>query len=175
VRLINAEHELSAGRFDLVLCCDVIEHVVDDAGLLKALRASFLAENGCLIVTVPAFQTLFSAHDVALKHHRRYSLGELEALLARVKFDVLGSGYLFGSLLPIRAAGKLFERRAAQEVPGDAVGLGRWQGGPVVTRIAEAVLSTDNKLLLSLAALGVKLPGLSAWAACVPSRTLAVS
>jgi SAM-dependent methyltransferase len=169
IALIAREQEMPARRFDLVLCCDVIEHVSDDAELLETVRRSFLAPGGRLIVTVPAFQSLFSAHDVALKHHRRYSLGQLENVLDRSGFEVLGSGYLFGSLLPVRAVGKLFERRSASPPSDEAVGLGRWSGGTVPTRIAGAMLSADNSVLLSLAALGIKLPGLSAWAVSAPS------
>jgi hypothetical protein len=69
--------------------------------------------------------------------------------------------------LPVRAAGKLFEK--AQEAAVDeSIGLGRWRSGRAVTRAAEAVLSIDNALLLSFAELGVKLPGLSAWAVAAP-------
>ena len=168
ISLIRREQDLPAARFDLALCCDVIEHVSDDQALLSTLRRKFLASTGRLVVTVPAFQALFSAHDVALKHFRRYSLGELERAVRGAGFRVLGSGYLFASLLPVRAASKLFERRSS-EVPSDeSVGLGRWRGNPLVTRTAEAVLSTDNALLLSLATLGLKVPGLSVWAACTP-------
>lgn len=169
VALTRSEQELPHDPFDLVLCCDVIEHVGDDQGLLSTLRRNFLTSTGRLVVTVPAFQALYSAHDVALKHHRRYSLGALERVLRSAGFEVLGSGYLFGSLLPIRAAGKLFERRSDQATSDESVGLARWRGGPFVTRATEAILASDNALLLSFAALGLKLPGLSAWAACAPS------
>jgi SAM-dependent methyltransferase len=171
VGLIRREQDLPATRFDLALCCDVIEHVSDDQALLSTLRRKFLASTGRLVVTVPAFQALFSAHDVALKHFRRYSLGELERAVRGAGFEVLGSGYLFASLLPVRAAGKLFERRVSEVPSDDSVGLGRWRGSPLVTRTAEAVLATDNALLLSLAKVGLKLPGLSVWAACAPLPT----
>jgi SAM-dependent methyltransferase len=169
IALIRREEDIPNHAFDLVLCCDVIEHVGDDEGLLSTLRRNFLSTSGRLVVTVPAFQALFSAHDVALKHHRRYSLGALEHVLRNSGFEVLGSGYLFGSLLPIRAAKKLLERRSQEPPTDESIGLGHWRGGPVVTRATEALLATDNALLLSFAALGLKLPGLSVWAACAPS------
>lgn len=168
VTLTNREADLPSQTFDLILCCDVIEHVGDDRALLSTLRRNFLATTGRLVVTVPAFQALFSAHDVALKHYRRYSLGELESVLESAEFEVLGSGYLFGSLLPIRAAGKLFERPKSQVPSDESIGAGGWRGGPLVTRAAEAFLVTDNALLMAFAALGLKLPGLSVWAACAP-------
>jgi SAM-dependent methyltransferase len=168
ITLTNREADLPTQTFDLILCCDVIEHVSEDRELLSTLRRDFLATSGRLIVTVPAFQALFSAHDVALRHYRRYSLGELERVLESAEFEVLGSGYLFGSLLPIRAAAKLFERPKSQVPSDESIGAGGWRRGAFVTRTAEAVLATDNALLMSFAALGLKLPGLSVWAACAP-------
>jgi hypothetical protein len=168
IDLVHREQDLPDGRCDLALCCDVIEHVADDQSLLSKLRRSFLVSTGLLVVTVPAFQALFSAHDVALKHFRRYSLGELERAVQGAGYELLGSGYLFGSLLPLRAASKLFARSSQEATSDESLGLGRWRGGRFATRAAEAVLSTDNALLLSFAALGLKVPGLSAWAACAP-------
>ena len=61
------------GRFDLITVLDVIEHVVDDAAFLDEDVLPRLAPDGLLVVSVPAHQALFCAHDVALGHHRRYS------------------------------------------------------------------------------------------------------
>jgi hypothetical protein len=49
---------------------------------------------------------------------------------------------------------------------GDEFGIGAWLGSPRLTRTVEAVLNLDNSTLLGLAKLGIKLPGLSAWALC---------
>ena len=49
-------------RFDMVAALDVIEHVEDDAASVGSL-ASCLREGGWLLLTVPAFQWMFSAHD----------------------------------------------------------------------------------------------------------------
>ena len=166
VALYSDERELRGRRFDVVLCLDVVEHVPDDAALLELIKRSFLADGGRLIVTVPAFQALFSTHDVALKHFRRYSLRQLENVLRRVDLEILGSGYLFSSLLPARVLGKLLERGAPTESSAASVGIGSWNGGPLTSRVVETVLSADNALLLSLSTLGVKVPGLSVWAAC---------
>ena len=73
-----------------------------------------LGPDGVLIVSVPAYQALFSAHDEALAHHRRYSPRQLRALLAP-RFEIVARGGLFASLLPARAAGS---RETAGGVPG---------------------------------------------------------
>src|SRR4030095_9935198 len=91
------------GTFDLVLLLDVIEHVEDDAGFLDGSIVPHLAPGGVLIVSVPAYQGLYSSHDDALAHHRRYSPGRLRAVL-EPRLDVAARGGLFASLLPLRGA-----------------------------------------------------------------------
>jgi SAM-dependent methyltransferase len=57
--------------FDLITCLDVLEHVPDDVRALRELRR--VARPGAaLVVTVPAYQALWSAHDEANLHYRRY-------------------------------------------------------------------------------------------------------
>jgi SAM-dependent methyltransferase len=65
-----------AGEADVVLLNDVIEHVPDDRALLEPLAAR-LRPGSLLIVTVPADMRLWSPHDVALGHYRRYDLAML--------------------------------------------------------------------------------------------------
>src|SRR5664280_2081094 len=62
-----------AGAFDGVLMLDVIEHLEDDLTFLRDVVASNVAEDGWVLVSVPAHQLLFSSHDASLKHYRRYS------------------------------------------------------------------------------------------------------
>lgn len=70
----------SSERFDAALSCDVLEHVADDrtavAELLRVLRP-----GGCAVLTVPAHQFLWSEHDEALAHRRRYSARQLRSLV----------------------------------------------------------------------------------------------
>src|SRR5579859_2349667 len=60
------------GTFDLVTCLDVIEHTPDDRAALAELRR-VTRPGGWLLVTVPSYQALWSLHDVANHHYRRYS------------------------------------------------------------------------------------------------------
>ncbi|MCY2959260.1 MAG: class I SAM-dependent methyltransferase [Planctomycetota bacterium] len=62
---------------DLVLLMDVIEHVEDDFHFLSSV-ASELAPGAHILVTVPAHPELWSAHDVASQHWRRYTQPRLE-------------------------------------------------------------------------------------------------
>lgn len=152
---------------DLALLCDVIEHVQDDVDLVvRAARQ--LTADGRMVITVPAFQSLFSSHDSALRHFRRYSLRELEVTVRRAGLRLIASGYLFGSLLLPRALGVIRERLfPVRELPPE-FGIGGWSGGPALTRLLSRVLEADNTALLALGRLGIKVPGLTAWAVAAP-------
>ena len=58
--------------YDLILLADVIEHVKQPKELLKDLK-KFLKKDGHILITVPAYQFLFSKKDEALGHYRRYN------------------------------------------------------------------------------------------------------
>lgn len=74
-------HEVVEGRveslpfdeatFDLVTCLDVLEHLADDVGGLREL-GRVARPGGYLVVTVPAYPSLWSCHDVLNNHYRRY-------------------------------------------------------------------------------------------------------
>ena len=155
---------LHGRRFDLILLCDVIEHVEDDVGLLGQLSRDHLAPGGLVMVTVPAFEALFSAHDRSLKHRRRYTLSGLRDVVARAGLTAVEDGYLFGSLLPARVVATAVGERAA--AGPQEHGIGGWQRGPLVTRIVTTVLQVDNAIMLASRRLGITLPGLTTWALC---------
>jgi SAM-dependent methyltransferase len=123
IRLFRDQAEVPARQFDLMLLCDVIEHVPDDIALVEPLARRFLATGGRLVVTVPAFQALFSAHDVALKHYRRYWLPELESVLRRSGLRVPGAGISSARSAPAR--GSAFERAPPLADEGIRIGAGK--------------------------------------------------
>ena len=74
--------------FDIVCSFDVFEHIKNDKkAVLEAHRV--LKKRGLLLLTVPAFNFLFSAHDKALLHYRRYSKKKLYELLRMFKNEYL--------------------------------------------------------------------------------------
>jgi SAM-dependent methyltransferase len=157
------------GRFDLILLLDVMEHVEDDTALLQRLVAESLAPGGAVLVSVPAWQSLFSRHDEAMLHHRRYSPAECRALLEREGLTLRKRGGLFHTLLAPRAlavAGERLMRGLGRERVAAPPNLGVWTGGPRLTGVLERALAADNALSHLLARLGVALPGLSLWALC---------
>jgi SAM-dependent methyltransferase len=74
-------------RFDLIVMTDVLEHLEDDAGSLRALRTR-LKPGGRLLLTVPASPWLWSEHDVTHHHLRRYRPAELRAVATAGGFNV---------------------------------------------------------------------------------------
>ncbi|QBQ98320.1 class I SAM-dependent methyltransferase [Paraburkholderia pallida] len=111
IRYLRAVDPVDA---DLVLLMDVLEHVDDDTGLLREYAAK-VPSGGRFLITVPAFQFLWSAHDTFLGHKRRYTLGQLEKTVLSAGLEIEHSAYYFGLVLPIAAALRLAERTRRQD------------------------------------------------------------
>ena len=99
--------------YDLIAALDVIEHVDDDAAALAAI-AERLKPGGKLLMTVPAHQWMWSAHDTANHHKRRYSKKSLKTLVeaSPLRLDKLGyfNSLLFPLAVAARGAGRLTGR-----------------------------------------------------------------
>jgi 2-polyprenyl-3-methyl-5-hydroxy-6-metoxy-1,4-benzoquinol methylase len=80
-------------QFELITALDVLEHIEDDYGALRALF-DLLVPGGHLLVTVPASMALWDQHDVANQHFRRYSDRTLRALLES-RLQLLELRYMF--------------------------------------------------------------------------------
>ena len=93
------------GAFDLVGFFDVLEHLDDELGVLRALREQ-LRPGGRLLLTVPAHMALWSDYDVASGHRRRYTRPQLVARLSEAGFAVEYCTEFMCALLPL-----LFVRR----------------------------------------------------------------
>jgi SAM-dependent methyltransferase len=78
---------------------DVLEHVEDDQGFLRALHDAIIP-GGRFYLTVPAYQWLWSAEDTYAGHFRRYTLPSLTLTLDQAGFDVEFGSYMF-SMLPL--------------------------------------------------------------------------
>jgi SAM-dependent methyltransferase len=94
---------------DLILMMDVIEHVDDDVALIRTYTDG-MQSGARLLVTVPAFQFLWSGHDVFLEHKRRYTLASLHRTIERAGLEVIRSRYFFGALLPAVCLARLWGR-----------------------------------------------------------------
>jgi SAM-dependent methyltransferase len=98
------------GAFDLITCLDVIEHVPDDVTALAELRRVARA-GGWLLVTVPAYQALWSRHDEANHHFRRYSRSMLRGAARSAGWEIERVSSFNSLLLAPAAAVRLAQRR----------------------------------------------------------------
>jgi SAM-dependent methyltransferase len=100
--------------FDLICMFDVLEHVEDDEGTLRAVRR-YLAPGGAAVITVPAFRWLWGAHDVQLHHKRRYARAELRSKIIDAGFSIekltYANMFLFPAAILARAADKALRRK----------------------------------------------------------------
>ena len=78
---------LAPESLDLVVAYDVLEHIEDDAAAAKGVF-DLLRPGGMFLVAVPCDMKLWSAHDVAVNHVRRYSRPELLSLLTGAGFEI---------------------------------------------------------------------------------------
>lgn len=101
---------------DCLLLMDVLEHVADDRELLAEYVAR-IPRRATVVITVPAFRFLWSGHDVFLGHERRYTLAEVEALVASAGLEIATGAYYFACLLPIALARRLVRRAARHGEP----------------------------------------------------------
>jgi 2-polyprenyl-3-methyl-5-hydroxy-6-metoxy-1,4-benzoquinol methylase len=97
------------GPFDAVTMWDVLEHVEGDRSALAAVRAA-LRPGGTLLLTVPAYQWLWSQHDVVHHHYRRYSRSTLNHVLRESGFRVDGLTYYNSWLFPLALAERIVSR-----------------------------------------------------------------
>ena len=84
--------ELASLRFDSVLCVNVLEHIADDAGALRAFK-EILAPGGRVLVFVPAVQAAYGPLDAELGHHRRYSKRSLRGAFEAAGLELIRLRY----------------------------------------------------------------------------------
>jgi len=158
--------------FDLVLLLDVLEHVADDRDLLAGVVRDLIRPGGALLASVPTCPEFFTQHDRMLGHHRRYRPARLQQLLRECDLTVVDQSGLFHSLLALRGWEKLAElvrgihsQPSPESAPSVAdTAVAHWQGGTLLTQAVLKGLALDRAVGLMCAHVGLRLPGLSAWA-----------
>lgn len=102
--------------FDMVAAIELLEHIRDDVGTLREF-SRVLRDNGFLFLTVPAYQFLWTEHDEALDHVRRYTLSGLKRKLETLGFVLEKGSYMVTFTSPLflyRILKKIFARKNAQ-------------------------------------------------------------
>jgi SAM-dependent methyltransferase len=96
-------------KFDVICLFDVLEHVERDQEALSVLRER-LAPKGLLIITVPAYQWLYSSHDVQHHHYRRYTARQLRTIAKAAGLRPTRVGYYNTVLFPLALIRRLAEK-----------------------------------------------------------------
>lgn len=163
-------HELSFVRSvdkqtqDLVLLMDVLEHVEDDVQLLRQYTES-LPRDGLVAITVPAFQFLWSGHDVFLDHFRRYSRPMLKDVVAAAGLEMVGIRYFFGVLFPAVAILRLANARLFRRPDVEAKSSLK-RHGSTVNSMLTIVHDLERKLVFPIN----RLAGLSLFCLARPKQ-----
>ena len=100
--------------YDVVAALDVIEHIPDDKAALEGI-ARVLKPGGKLVMTVPAHQWMWSAHDVVNHHQRRYSKSGLKRLIEGSPLQLESIGYLNSLLFPVAMAQRLASKISGKD------------------------------------------------------------
>jgi SAM-dependent methyltransferase len=107
--------------FDLICFLDCLEHISDDVGTLEHMHG-LLAPGGSILVTVPAYQWLWSAHDNFLHHQRRYDRASLTKCAQAAGYRIERVTYFNTLLFPLAVAVRLCDRLLRRgRSSGDAV------------------------------------------------------
>jgi hypothetical protein len=151
-------------KADCILLLDVLEHCPDDTSVLKNVCSDSLTnKDAIVIITVPAYQHLFSQHDQLLSHYRRYNLKQIQKLCELQGLSVIESGYFFTSLLIARHIQLLLEKTGILKSKRS---IDNWKGSKWATKAFSAVLWIDYHLGQLLSKARVRLPGLSVYCIC---------
>ncbi|MDX1739675.1 MAG: class I SAM-dependent methyltransferase [Rhodothermales bacterium] len=132
----------SPGSFDVITALDVIEHIDDDRAALGSIR-ELLAPRGYLLVTVPAYQFLWSRHDEINQHRRRYTRSMLRRSLRAAGYDIVRTSYFNTLLFPIIAAARLTGRMRS----GPTAGGDLRPPPPAINRVLTGLFASESGLL----------------------------
>jgi SAM-dependent methyltransferase len=155
-RASGTELPFGAATFDAVIASDVLEHIGDDVGAVREI-GRVLKPGGALVFSVPAHPWLFTAHDEALWHHRRYTRSTLRQLLTEGGLDDAWVSYWNTTLFPVvcawRFLGRLVGRDASRsdlDATPDAI------NGPLARLLAvEAALLQHVRMPWGLSFVGI--------------------
>lgn len=141
---MDARHIPAQNVFDLTGAFDVIEHIADDEGVLRGMRAATQTGGG-IVIAVPQHPWMWSRADDVAHHQRRYRRGELEAKLRRNGFEILFSTSYTALLLPLMVVSRF---RGRGKDNNDSID-NEFTSNPVVNQLFTAILRGEVRLALA--------------------------
>jgi SAM-dependent methyltransferase len=135
------------GTFDAIVSLDVFEHLPnDEAAFRESCRV--LKEGGVLILSVPAFRSLWGPHDVALHHFRRYRKREVRRKLESAGFTMVRNSYSVFLLFPLVVFSRLAEKLRRGPARASLPKVPSW-----LNRLLIGVQGFEARLLLTFGSL----------------------
>ena len=107
-------------QYHLIALLDVLEHIEEDRASLASIKRK-LAPGGRVLLTVPANQWMWSAHDAAHHHHRRYSKAGLRRVIEDAGLNVETLSYFNSLLFPVAAAARIVGKVSGKSTSDDAM------------------------------------------------------
>lgn len=152
-KIFNDLSEISDSSYDSIFLMDVLEHVKEDNFFLDEAMKK-LKPGGFCLITVPAWQFLFSDHDRFLEHFRRYELKNLIKVVPG-NAAIVSKHYFYFSLFLIRAIQFFLGNRTS------AVTTWKYPEDHFLTKFFVLALDLDYIICRTFGFVGVKIPGLS--------------
>jgi ubiquinone/menaquinone biosynthesis C-methylase UbiE len=154
IKVINGsilELPFADNTFDLVCAFDVIEHVEDDKLALAEMKR-VCKPNGLITVTVPAFMSLWSHHDIVNQHFRRYTKSNLTQLFTGNSLNYTVATYynsiLFLPIFMFRLFTKIIPQKWIRKGAGSDATLGSEDG--LVNKIMYQIFNIELTLLKAM-------------------------
>jgi len=130
-----------SGSFDMLTFFDVMEHVADDARLLRDAHR-LLKPGGSVLITVPAFPSLWSRHDEVLHHQRRYTRSHLRSLVQGAGFQIRHLTFFNTLLFPVAVV-----RRSVAKLSGSSAGNDLQIPGRLVNTALRTIFAAERHVL----------------------------
>jgi SAM-dependent methyltransferase len=111
---------IAEASYDLIALLDVLEHIEDDHAALVSIGKR-LKENGRVLLTVPAHPWMWSGHDVANHHHRRYTRAAFRAVIEGAGFRIERLSAFNSLLFPLAVAQRGISKLVGKEGSDDAL------------------------------------------------------
>ena len=155
--------------FDVICTFDVIEHLDDDLGVLRAIVKQ-LRTGGHIVLTVPAHRSLWSSFDEIAFHRRRYSTNEIMRCLQQAGVEPIYVSQFLMGLYPLmwlkrRVVDRIIVAPADPRDPAKTGSLSELKVTPIVNWVLEAITRVDPHFIkkgrhlplgTSIIAVGVK-------------------
>lgn len=152
---------------DIALLLDVLEHA-EKEDLLLTLALRITKDQGLVLITVPAYQGLFSHHDTLLQHYRRYTRKSLIPVLEAYGFQVCKSFYFYFTPLLVRFVNAILERTYIlrnNRTKSDICGW-KFSQDHIITKLLVFALNVEFQVAQALSSIRITIPGLSLFILC---------